>query len=87
MATATVILNCARMSPSIASIDHIAHLRVGLGRGGYELRLANVSAELGGLILLAGLAETLRVEVQGQTEQRKQPRRVEEERDLPDHPI
>ena len=53
-------------------------------RGGYRLCLANVSDELERVIYLAGLGECLGVEVQWQTEEREQLRRVKEEGDLPD---
>lgn len=56
-------------------------------RGGYDLSLANVSEELRQVIGLAGLAETLGVEVQRQPEQREELGRLEEEGDLPDLPV
>jgi hypothetical protein len=86
MATDTVILDCALMEPSVAAVDHIARLRLCMGRGGYELCLANVSDELRLVIELAGLSRTLRVEVQGQPEEGKKAGRVEEEGDLADPP-
>lgn len=70
----------------MAAVDHIARLRLCMTRGGYELCLANVSDELRSAIQLAGLAECLGVEVQGQPEQREQLRGVEEEGDLADPP-
>ena len=86
MSAGTVVLNCAQLDSSVAAVDHIARLRLCMGRGGYRLCLANVSDELGRLIQLAGLAECLGVQVQGQSEERKEPRGVEEERDLADPP-
>lgn len=53
-------------------------------RGGYRLSLANVSEELRRMIQLAGLAECLGVEMQGQPEEREQPGRVQEEGNLAD---
>jgi anti-anti-sigma regulatory factor len=84
MTAGMVILNCAQLDPSIAAVDHIARLRLGMRRGGYQLCLANVSEELRRVIQLAGLEACLGVEVQRQAEEREQLRRVEEEGDLPD---
>jgi hypothetical protein len=86
MATATVILNCAQIHPTIAAVDHIARLQLGMKRAGYELRLANVGDELSSVIELAGLAAALRVEVQRQPEERKEGGHVQEEGDLADPP-
>jgi hypothetical protein len=86
MSAGTVLLNCAQLDSSVAAVDHIARLRVCMGRGGYRLCLANVSDELRRVIQLAGLAECLGVEVQGQPEEREELRGVEEESDLADPP-
>lgn len=84
MATGKVNFNCAHMTPDIASVEDMARLRLCLRRAGYELRLANVGEELRSVIDLAGLTETLGVEVQGQPEEREEPGGVEKERDLDD---
>jgi hypothetical protein len=82
-----VTLDCAQFAePRVEVIDYIARLKLGLRRGNGELRLSRVSRELAGLIELAGLADLLGVQVQGQAEQRKQPGGVEKERDLADPP-
>ncbi len=61
MATGTVILNCARIKePSLAAIDYLARVRLGLRRGDCEVCLANCSEELKQLIELSGLAEVLK---------------------------
>ena len=86
MSAGTVVLNCAQLDSSVAAVDHIARLRLCMGRGGYRLCLANVSDELRLVIELAGLAEFLRVEMQGQPEEREQLRGVEEEGDLANPP-
>jgi anti-anti-sigma regulatory factor len=86
MSARTVVLNCAQLDSSVAVVGHIARLRLCMRRGGYELCLANVSDDLRRVIGLAGLAECLRVEVQGQVEDREEPRGVEEEGDLADPP-
>ena len=72
MATETVNLNCARIeNPSVATVDYIARLRLGLQRSGCRLCLARPSRELADLIELLGLAEVLGVEVERQTEERE----------------
>jgi anti-anti-sigma regulatory factor len=86
MSAGTVVLNCAQLDSSVAAVDHIARLRVCMGRGGYRLCLANVSDELRRVIELAGLAGCLGVQMQGQPEEREQLRGVEEEGDLADPP-
>lgn len=76
-----VVLDCAQFGePRLEVVEYICKLRVGLRRGGYELRLANAGEELLGLLELCGLG----VEMHGQAEQREQLLRVEEEGELPD---
>ncbi len=88
MATGTVILSCARIQhPSVAAIEYLARLKLGLRRGGRELCLATPSPELAELIDLAGLAGVLGLEVKGQPEERKEPCRVEKEGELADPPV
>jgi hypothetical protein len=80
------MLNCAQLDSSVAAVDHIARLRLCMRRGGYRLRLANVRDELREMIQLAGLADCLGVEMQGQPEEGEEPGGVEEEGDLADPP-
>ncbi len=88
MATGTVIVNCACVQkPDLAAIDELARARLGAGRHGCELRLEAPSDDLVALIEFAGLAEVLRVQVKRQAEKWKQPRRIEEESELPDPPV
>ena len=88
MATDKVILSCARIKkPDLGAVDQLARIQLGLRRGGHELCLADASYELMELIDFAGLGEVLRVEVERQAEERKELRRVEEERELPDPPV
>ena len=88
MATDTVKLSCARIeAPDLAAIDRLARIQLGVRRGGSELRLADAPYELIALIDFVGLAGVLRLEMQRKTEKRKEPRRVEEEGELPDPPV
>ena len=88
MATDTVTLNCARMKkPDLAAIGEIAHILLEMRHCGCEVRLTQASEELIALIQFAGLGDVLRVEVQRKPEERKEPRRVEEECELADPPV
>jgi hypothetical protein len=79
-----IILDCASLGPDAAAVDLIARIRLAAFVSGVEVRLVNPSPSLEGLIGFCGLSEALGVEVQGQAEERKEPRGVEEERELPD---
>jgi len=88
MATDKVTLSCAQIkNPDLGAVDQLARIQLGVRRGGRELCLADASSELMALIDFAGLGEVLRVEVKRQAEERKELRRVEEERELPDPPV
>ena len=76
--------DAARLPPDMETIDRLAKLQVAAHRLGIELVLRNPSAPLCELISFAGLADVLRVEVQGETEQGEQRGGVEEERELDD---
>lgn len=76
-----VVLDCAQFDePSLEVVDYICRLRLGLRRSACRLRLANASDELVGLLELCGLG----VEVERQTEERKELGRVQEEGELSD---
>ena len=69
MATATVILDCARFThPDVATIDCIARTRLEAGRRGCKLRLRHQNRATIELIALLGLERLLGVEVQRQPE-------------------
>ena len=68
----------------VAAIDALARLQLVARRAGFELRLIRASAELTSLIALTGFETVLRVEPDGQPEEREQRRRVEEEAELDD---
>ncbi len=71
----------------LAAVDALARLRLVAKRHGRRFRARNASAELQALLAFLGLSEavplepTSALEPQGQAEERKQPRRVEEEGD------
>ena len=88
MATDKVTLSCARIKePDLGAVDLLARIQLGVRRGGRELCLADSSYELMALIDFTGLGDVLRVEMQRQSEERKEPGGVEKERELPDPPV
>jgi anti-anti-sigma regulatory factor len=88
MANRPIVLDCQQLAdPHLAVIDQLARLQLALRRDGCELRLRNADDSVLDLIGLAGLAEVLCVEVERESEERKQPRGVEEEGELGDTPV
>jgi len=67
-------------------VDALARLRLEAARAGYGVRLAHAPRELAELVELAGLSETLGLELQRKPEQREEAFGVEEERELADPP-
>ena len=85
MANRPIVLDCQQLAnPHMAVIDQLARLQLALRRGGCELQLKNADDSVLELIAFAGLAEVLRVEMQRESEEGEQPRRVEEEDQLGD---
>ncbi len=85
MRRASVALDCtAVVHPTLATIDQLACLQLAVRRSGRCIELAGARPSLLELLDFCGLAEVLRVEVERQAEERKDLRRVEEERELPD---
>jgi anti-anti-sigma regulatory factor len=81
----TVVLDCSSIRHSdLATVEHIARLRLGLKRGGCELALFAPDEELLAMLALAGLSGVLGVEVQRQAEQGEEPGGVQEEGEFPD---
>jgi len=70
--------------PDAGTIDGLARLQLAVQRDGCELQLVAAQPCLLELIDFCGLAEVLRLEAEGQAEERKEPGGVEEEGDLPD---
>jgi ABC-type transporter Mla MlaB component len=83
-----VTVSCAHIhAPDIGVVHRLAHMQLCARRSGSELCFTDASDELVALIELAGLGDVLRVEVRRQSEEREEPGRVEEERELPDPPV
>ena len=79
----TVCLDCGPIDePTAATIEQIARLKLAARRSGCQLELRNAKPSLLELIDFAGLAEVLRVEVQRQSKERKDPLGVEEKGEL-----
>lgn len=67
-------------------VDALARLQLTARRLGHRLLLRNAAAELRLLLALMGLSGVVPLEPQRQTEERKQLRGIEEERDAADPP-
>lgn len=81
----TVHCDCGELKePTAATIDQIARLKLAARRHGCDLELRNASSKLDELICFAGLGGVLGVDPEGQAEQWKQPRGVEEKGQLDD---
>jgi ABC-type transporter Mla MlaB component len=77
------------VEPDLVTIDALARLQLAARRMGCGVRLRDAPEELHGLIAFVGLdgvisSAELRLEARRQTEQREEPLRVEEERELDD---
>jgi hypothetical protein len=75
------------VAPDVSTVGDMARLHVLAHRFGYEARFRRVSPELQELVAFVGLAEVLRVEPCGETEQREEVLGVEEEADTRDLPL
>jgi hypothetical protein len=80
----TIVCDVRSVAPDAAALDALARLQLNARRLGLELRLRHASGGLQELIAFAGLDEVLRLELEGQPEEREERRRVEEERELDD---
>jgi hypothetical protein len=79
-----IVCDVGALAPDAVTIETLARLQLEARRGGVEMRLRNVSLELGSLLELAGLRDVLCVETCGQAEKREERPGVEEERELDD---
>jgi hypothetical protein len=66
------------------AIEALARLQLAARRFGVEIRLRQASSELLDLIAFAGLADVLRVEVEGEAEEREERGGAKEEGELDD---
>jgi hypothetical protein len=80
----TIVCDVRCVVPDGPALDALARLQLNARRLGLELLLCNASNELLELIAFAGLDEVLRVELEGQSKEREERLRVEEERELDD---
>jgi hypothetical protein len=80
----TIAWPVGALPPDAVTVDALARLQLSALRCGREIRLHDVSSQLRELIEFCGLREVLGVEVRRQAEQREEPVRVEEERQLDD---
>ncbi len=80
-----VWLDCTALAEADAGqLEDIARLCLTLKRRGCALRLANPGTGLVALVELAGLGAVLGLEAGGETEEREDPGRVQEEGELGD---
>ncbi len=80
----TIVCDLRRVVADAETLDALARLQLTAQRLGLELRLFHASVELRELVAFAGLEDVLLLEPCREAEQREQPLRVEEERQLGD---
>ena len=68
----TIAFNVGDVAADALAIEALARLQLVAHRFGLEIRLCHASRDLLDLIALAGLADVLRVEVEGEAEQREE---------------
>jgi hypothetical protein len=82
-----IALDLTGMPAELGSIEVLARMQLGVRRLDGRLELHGATQELLDLIAFAGLGDVLGVKAEREPEEREQPLRVEEERDLGDSPI
>ena len=80
----TIVCDLRRVVADADAIDALARIQLEAQRLGLDLRLRRASSELRELIAFTGLEDVLRLEPCRKAEEREQPLRVEEERELGD---
>ena len=80
----TIAFNVGDVAADALAIEALARLQLVAHRFGLEIRLWHASSELLDLIAFAGLADVLRVEVEGEAEEREERGGAEEEGQLDD---
>ena len=71
----------------LRTVEALARLQLAARRFGCQLHVCHASADLQCLIEFTGLSEVLGLEPRRKPEQREDPLRVEEERELDDPPV
>jgi anti-anti-sigma regulatory factor len=79
-----MVCDLGGVAADACAIDALARLQLAARRLGLELRLRHVSGELRELIAFAGLGDVLLLEPGREAEEREEPLRAEEERELGD---
>ncbi|MGZ4430273.1 MAG: STAS domain-containing protein [Gaiellales bacterium] len=83
--TRTIVCDLgALVDPDVATVDALARLQLNARRLGLQVRLCHAPRELRELVAFAGLDDVLRLDPQGQAEEREERCGVEEERELDD---
>jgi anti-anti-sigma regulatory factor len=82
----TIVCDLRGVAADCVTVDALARLHLAARRAGVELNLRHASKELRELLVFTGLSAVLRVEPSGEPEEREEPLRVEEERELGDPP-
>jgi hypothetical protein len=80
----TVVLDVSQLACDLETIVRLARFQLAARRSGRRLQLRDASEDLRGLIDFVGLTGVLGVEPGRQPEEREEPLRVEEERELDD---
>jgi len=78
----TIAFDVGGVAADGLALDALARLQLAARRFGLELRLCHASSQLLDLIALAGLGEVLRVEVEGEAEEREESGGAQEEGQL-----
>ena len=79
-----IVCDVRALVPDVLTVGALARLQLDARRVGLEIRLGHASDELRELVDFVGLGEVLRVEPGGESEEREERLRVEEERELDD---
>jgi anti-anti-sigma regulatory factor len=82
----TIVCDLRGVAADCVTVDALARLHLAARRAGVELNLRDASKELRELLVFTGLSGVLRVEPGGEPEEREEPLRFEEERELDDPP-
>ena len=80
----TLVCDVGALPPDAAAVEALARLQLAACRVGLEIRLSRASSELLDLLVFCGLDNVLRVEADGQAEEREDRLGAEEERELDD---